>query len=191
MVERQQRLAEAILEIPRQERFLLYRCGRVQYAGFERSYSDHSQAARGTQDLGRRSDPPVAGTDGAGIRHRAVHAADPGPDGGRPDQPYPVSVFDDGPDKATLDEWVPKLMQRMSAIPEVRDVASDQLNGGVGFLVQIDRDTAGRFGITPQNIDDALYDSFGQRQVSTIFTQTNQYHVVLETQPNFQQPPTH
>jgi multidrug efflux pump len=90
------------------------------------------------------------------------------------------------PDKATLDEWVPKLMDRMSKIPEVRDVASDQLNGGVGLLVDIDRDTAGRFGITPQNVDDALYDSFGQRQVSTIFTQANQYHVVLETQPGFQ-----
>ena len=91
------------------------------------------------------------------------------------------------PDKPTLDEWVPKMMDRMREIPEVRDVASDQLNGGVGILVDIDRDTAGRFGITPQNVDDALYDSFGQRQVSTIFTQTNQYHVVLETQRNFQE----
>ncbi len=89
------------------------------------------------------------------------------------------------PDKTTLDEWVPKVMARMSQIPEVRDVASDQLNGGVGILVEIDRDTAGRFGITPSNVDDALYNSFGQRQVSTIFTQTNQYHVVLETQENF------
>ncbi|HVY93425.1 MAG TPA: efflux RND transporter permease subunit, partial [Bryobacteraceae bacterium] len=90
------------------------------------------------------------------------------------------------PDKALLDEWVPKLMTRMSEIPEVRDVASDQLNGGIGLLVQINRDTAGRFGITPQNVDDALYDSFGQRQVSTIFTQTNQYHVVLETDEQWQ-----
>ena len=90
------------------------------------------------------------------------------------------------PDKATLDEWVPKLMNRMAQIPEVRDVASDQLNGGVGLLVDIDRDTAGRFGITPQNVDDALYDAFGQRQVSTIYTQANQYHVVLETDEQFQ-----
>jgi multidrug efflux pump len=90
------------------------------------------------------------------------------------------------PDKTLLDEWVPKLMTRMSEIPEVRDVASDQLNGGEGLLVKIDRDTAGRFGITPQNVDDALYDSFGQRQVSTIFTQTNQYHVVLEADEQWQ-----
>ena len=60
----------------------------------------------------------------------------------------------------------------MKQIPELRDVASDQQNNGVGLLVEIDRDTAGRLGITPQNIDDALYDAFGQRQVSTIFTQT-------------------
>ncbi len=92
----------------------------------------------------------------------------------------------DAPDKATLDTWVPRLVQRMKQIPELRDVASDQQNGGLGYRVQIDRDTAGRFGITPQNIDDVLYDSFGQRQVSTIFTQSNQYHVVLEAAPEWQ-----
>jgi multidrug efflux pump len=86
----------------------------------------------------------------------------------------------DAPDKSILDEWVPKLEEKMKQIPELRDVASDQLNGGVGLRVEIDRDTAGRLGITPQNVDDALYDAFGQRQVSTIFTQSNQYHVVLE-----------
>ena len=72
-------------------------------------------------------------------------------------------------------------------MPELRDVASDQQNNGLGLLVNIDRDTAGRLGITPQNIDDALYDSFGQRQVSTIYTQTNQFHVILEVAPQYQQ----
>ncbi len=86
----------------------------------------------------------------------------------------------DAPDKSILDEWVPKLEDKLKQIPELRDVASDQANGGVGLRVVIDRDTAGRLGITPQNVDDALYDAFGQRQVSTIFTQSNQYHVVLE-----------
>ncbi len=71
--------------------------------------------------------------------------------------------------------------------PELRDVASDQQNNGLGLFVNIDRDTAGRLGITPQNVDDALYDSFGQRQVSTIYTQTNQFHVVLEVAPRYQQ----
>ena len=93
----------------------------------------------------------------------------------------------DAPDKALLDLWVPRLVDRMKRLPELRDVASDQQNNGLGLLVSIDRDTAGRLGITPQNIDDALYDSFGQRQVSTIYTQTNQFHVILEVAPQYQQ----
>jgi multidrug efflux pump len=93
----------------------------------------------------------------------------------------------DAPDQALLDQWVPRLADRMKQIPELRDVASDQQNNGLGLRVDIDRDTAGRLGITPQNIDDALYDAFGQRQVSTIYTQTNQFHVILEVAPPFQQ----
>ena len=73
--------------------------------------------------------------------------------------------------------------------PELRDVASDQQTGGLKETLVIDRDTASRLGITPQVIDDTLYDAFGQRQVSTIFTQLNQYHVVLEVEPRFQQQP--
>jgi len=93
----------------------------------------------------------------------------------------------DAPDQALLDQWVPRLVDRMKQIPELRDVASDQQNNGLGLLVHIDRDTAGRLGITPQNVDDALYDAFGQRQVSTIYTQTNQFHVILEVAPAYQQ----
>jgi len=93
----------------------------------------------------------------------------------------------DAPDKAVLDEWAPKLVARMKQIPELRDVASDAENNGLGLLVKIDRDTAGRLGITPQNVDDVLYDSFGQRQVSTIYTQSNQYHVVLEAGQQWRQ----
>src|SRR5579872_620257 len=96
----------------------------------------------------------------------------------------------DAPDKALLDEWAPKLVDRLKEIPELRDVASDQQNNGLGLYVEIDRDTAGRLGITPQNLDDALYDSFGQRQVSTIYTQTHQFHVVLEVAPQYQQDTT-
>jgi multidrug efflux pump len=92
----------------------------------------------------------------------------------------------DAPDKALLDLWVPRLMEKMKQLPELRDVASDAQNNGVGLRVNIDRDTAGRLGITPANIDDALYDAFGQRQVSTIYTQTNQFHVILEVAPQYQ-----
>ena len=68
----------------------------------------------------------------------------------------------------------------MQALPELRDVASDQQNTRLAAHLVIDRDTASRLGITPQMIDDTLYDAFGQRQISTMFTQLNQYHVVLE-----------
>ena len=78
----------------------------------------------------------------------------------------------------------------MRTLPELRDVASDQQNRGLRADLVIDRDTASRLGILPQAMDDTLYDAFGQRQVSTIFTQLNQYHVVLEVGPQFQQDPT-
>jgi multidrug efflux pump len=93
----------------------------------------------------------------------------------------------DAPDKALLDLWIPRLVERLKQLPELRDVASDQQNNGYGLQISIDRDTAGRLGITPQNVDDALYDAYGQRQVSTIYTQTNQFHVILEVAPTYQQ----
>jgi len=93
------------------------------------------------------------------------------------------------PDTKELGVWVPKLLERLQALPQLRDVASDQLNDGLQIRLVIDRDTSGRLGITPQMIDDALYDAFGQRQISTIFTQLNQYHVVQEVLPLFQKTP--
>ena len=92
-------------------------------------------------------------------------------------------------DATELDTWVPRLMDKLRALPELRDVANDQLTSGLKADLVIDRDTASRLGILPQAIDDTLYDAFGQRQVSTIFTQLNQYHVVLEADPSFQQSP--
>ena len=93
------------------------------------------------------------------------------------------------PDAEELYAWTPRLIEKLQTLPELRDVASDQQNGGLKATLVIDRDTASRFGITPQMIDDTLYDAFGQRQVSTMFTQLNQYHVVLEVKPGFQQSP--
>ncbi len=88
-----------------------------------------------------------------------------------------------------LGYWVPRVLEKLKTIPELRDVASDQLNNGLQASLVVDRDTASRLGINPQAIDDTLYDAFGQRQVSTIFTQLNQYHVVLEVDPQYQQDP--
>src|SRR5712691_939998 len=92
-------------------------------------------------------------------------------------------------DPRELLEWGPKIVDKLQALPQLRDVASDQQTAGLQEKLTIDRDTAARLGILPQSIDDVLYDAFGQRQVSTIFTQLNQYHVVLEVQPHFQQNP--
>src|SRR6185312_15852348 len=85
-----------------------------------------------------------------------------------------------------LADYVPKLVQRLRSVPELRDVASDQGSGSLEADLVVDRDTASRLGVTPQMIDDTLYDAFGQRLISTIFTQLNQYHVVLEVAPDQQ-----
>ena len=92
-------------------------------------------------------------------------------------------------DAKELADWAPRLLARLKTLPELADVASDQQTGGLQASLVIDRDVASRLGIQPQAIDDTLYDAFGQRQVSTIFTQLNQYHVILEVAPRFQQSP--
>jgi multidrug efflux pump len=93
-------------------------------------------------------------------------------------------------DAAELATWTNRFVQKFSSLPMLRDVASDQQLSGLEAHLVIDRNTASRLGITPQNIDDALDDAYGQRQVSTIFTQLNQYHVVLEVAPKFARTPS-
>lgn len=87
----------------------------------------------------------------------------------------------ESPDAALLEEWTPKLIEALSEQVELRDVASDLQNRGLQVYLQIDRDAASRLGVSISDIDDALYDAFGQRQISTIFTQASQYRVVLES----------
>jgi len=89
-----------------------------------------------------------------------------------------------------LNQWTTRLLGRLQTLPELRDVATDQQTHGLQARLVIDRVTASRLGITPQAIDNALYDAFGQRQISTLFTQLNQYHVILETLPDFQRNPS-
>ena len=90
---------------------------------------------------------------------------------------------------ADLTEWVPKLTDQLSQLSQVSDVASDVSNKGLGAYIDIDRDTAARFGITAATIDNALYDAFGQRIISTIFTESNQYRVIMEADPRLQRSP--
>ncbi len=101
---------------------------------------------------------------------------------------YQYSVEDANSEELTY--WSNRLLEKLRTIPTLTDVATDEQPGGLEAQLVIDRDTASRLGITPQNIDDTLYDAFGQRQVSTIFTQQNQYHVVLEVASAFQRNPS-
>jgi multidrug efflux pump len=93
------------------------------------------------------------------------------------------------PNTDELNILAPRIIEAMKARPELRDVSSDQQDLGLRVSLDIDRNSAARLGITPQNIDDALYDAFGQRQVSTIFTELNQYRVVLSVLPDFRRGP--
>jgi multidrug efflux pump len=88
-----------------------------------------------------------------------------------------------------LNNWAPRLLQKLRTLPQLRDQNSDQQDKGLQAKLVIDRDTASRLGVTPQTLDNALYDAFGQRQVSTMYRALNQYHVVMEVAPQFQQTP--
>jgi multidrug efflux pump len=94
-----------------------------------------------------------------------------------------------GDDSQELLSWAPRVMQKLRTLPQLVDVNSDQQNKGLQETLAIDRATAARLGITPQMVDDTLYDAFGQRPVSTMYQQLNQYHVVMEVEPSFWQNP--
>jgi multidrug efflux pump len=93
------------------------------------------------------------------------------------------------PNTDEMNSLAPKVVETLRTLPELRDVSSDQQDRGLRVVLDIDRPTSARFGITPQQIDDTLYDAFGQRQISTIFTELNQYRVILGVKPEFQQNP--
>jgi multidrug efflux pump len=88
-----------------------------------------------------------------------------------------------------LTKWIPKLMGKLQELPDINDVATDLSEQGLGAFINIDRDTAARFGITTATIDNTLYDAFGQRIISTIFTESNQYRVIIEADPSLQRSP--
>ncbi|WP_341988598.1 multidrug efflux RND transporter permease subunit [Azorhizobium sp. AG788] len=105
--------------------------------------------------------------------------------GGRPARTQYQYTLQDA-NLAELNEWAPKILAKLRSIPGLQDVATDQQTNAPTVSLAIDRDTAARFGIQPQVIDDTLYDAFGQRQVAQYFTQLSQYHVVLEVDPKLQ-----
>jgi len=97
---------------------------------------------------------------------------------------FQYTLQDANPDE--LNEWAPRILEKLKALPQLRDVATDQQLAGTTLTLTIDRDQASRYGLTPQLIDDTLYDAFGQRQVAQYFTQQNSYHVIMEVLPELQ-----
>src|SRR5262249_45275912 len=95
----------------------------------------------------------------------------------------------ESPSLDDLNMWTSKLVEKLKQLPQLADVASDLQAQGLQAYLGIDRDTAGRLGITPAAVDNVLYDAFGQRLISTIFTEANQYRVVLEVKSEFQSGP--
>ena len=138
-----------------------------------------------SSDIIRRLQPQLAQVDGITLYMQPVQGLTVEDRVSRTQYQYSI----EDADARELAQWAPKLVNTLKTLPQLRDVASDQQDQGLQASLAIDRDTAARLGILPAAIDNTLYDAFGQRQVSTIFTQLNQYHVVLEVDPKFQQNP--
>ena len=192
MAQRQQSLATAILKDPAVDSLTSFigidgtnatiNSGRLQIN--LKPLKDRGHSISATEVI-RRLQPQVAKVDGITLFMQPVQDLSVEDRVSRTEFQYSLEDVDE----KELARWVPKFIDKLRTLPELRDVASDQLNSGLLADLTIDRDTASRLGILPATIDNTLYDAFGQRQVSTMFTQLNQYHVVLEVNPQFQQDP--
>ena len=191
MADRQQKVAKVILEDPDVASLSSFigidgtnttqNSGRIQI-----NLKPHEERNDSASDIIRRLQPKVAQVEGITLYMQPVQDLTVEDRVSRTQYQYSL----EDADATELNDWSGKILAKLRTVPELRDVASDQQNGGMKADLVIDRDTAARFGILPQAIDDTLYDAFGQRQVSTIFTQLNQYHVVLEVGPQFQNDPS-
>ncbi|MGH9759693.1 MAG: efflux RND transporter permease subunit, partial [Blastocatellia bacterium] len=188
MADRQQKLTEAILKDPAVDSAssfigvdgtnLTANSGRIQI-----NLKPLDQRRISASDVIRRLEPELTKVDGITLYMQAVQDISVEDRVSRTQYQYSL----EDPNADELNTWAPKLVEKLQTLPQLTDVASDQTDGGLQVSVVIDRNTASRLGITPQLIDDTLYDAFGQRLISTIFTQLNQYHVVLEVKPWLQQ----
>jgi multidrug efflux pump len=143
------------------------------------------QRKSNAQQIIERLKPQVAKVDGIELYSQAVQ--DLQMDSRTSRTQYQFTLEDANSDE--LAQWGPKMLKAIAALPELRDVASDQQAQGLQMALTVDRDTASSLGINLQAVDDVLYDAFGQRQVATTFTQLNLYRVILEVKPEFQQNP--
>jgi multidrug efflux pump len=190
MADRQQALAHVILQDPDVESLssfigvdgtnLTMNTGRLQI-----NLKPLEQRTATASEIIRRLQPQVRSVEGVTLFLQPVQ--DLSVDDRVSRTQYQYSLED--ADSVELNTWTPKLVDKLRTLPALRDVASDQQDQGLQTALTIDRDEAARYGITPQMIDDTLYDAFGERQVSTMFTQLNQYHVVMEVESQFRQTP--
>jgi multidrug efflux pump len=190
MAERQQALAQVILDDPDVESLSSFigvdgtnttvNSGRMQI-----NLKPHDERKASASEIIRRLQPRIDKVEGITLFMQPVQDLTVDDRVSRTQFQYSL----EDADAKELNTWAPRLVEKLQTLPELRDVASDQQTEGLQAMLSIDRDSAARFGITPQLIDDTLYDAFGQRLVSTMFTQLNQYHVVLEVEPRFQQNP--
>ena len=143
------------------------------------------QRTASATEIIRRLAPKVAQVQGANLFMQPAQDINVG---GRPTR----TLFQYTLQDANLDElnqWAPKVYEKLKTLPQLTGVATDQQTGGATLTLTIDRDQAARFGIQPQLIDDTLYDAFGERQVTQYFTQVNSYHVIMEVLPELQNNP--
>jgi len=190
MSERQQQLAQAILKDPDvlslssfigiDGNNLTLNSGRIQI-----NLKPRDQRSSTASDVIRRLQPQLANIQGITLYMQPIQDLTVEDRVSRTQFQYSMEDVD----PQELGQWSQKLVQQLKSSPALVDVASDQQNGGLQADVVIDRDSASRLGILPAQVDATLYDAFGQRQVSTMYTQLNQYHVVLEADPQFQQDP--
>ena len=159
--------------------------GRANTANFNITLKPLDKRKVSAFDVANRLRPKLAHVAGATLFLQPVQDVQIGGRGGNAQFQYTLQ----GDSLADLLQWAPIVEQKLRAIPLIRDVNSDLQNRGLQAGLVIDRDTASRLGLTPQAIDNVLYDAFGQRQVSNIYKGVNQYHVVMEIDPRFQQSP--
>jgi multidrug efflux pump len=190
MAERQQALGRMILEDPAVESLSSFigvdgtnttiNSGRIQI-----NLKPLEERGIDASDIIRRLGPKLATIDGIQLFMQPVQDLTVEDRVSRTQYQYSL----EDPDSKELDEWAPRFISKLQSIPELRDVASDRQSGGLQAALAIDRNTASRFGITPTMIDDTLYDAYGQRQITTMYTQLNQYRVVLEIKPDLKRGP--
>ena len=190
MAERQQALTDVILKDPAVESLSSFigidgtnttlNNGRIQI-----NLKPLAQRDASASEVIRRLQPELARVDGIMLFMQPVQDLTVDARVSRTQFQYTL----ENPNTEELKNLAPKVAETMSALPELRDVSSDQQDKGLRVALDIDRSMSARFGITPQLIDNTLYDAFGQRQVSTIFTELNQYRVILSVKDDFRQGP--